>query len=124
MSRRVPALASVIGAALLCVLAGAARAQSLQEVYEAARAYDASYLAAPQAQQSFAVGLQPQTISFTSTPRATASPGPLICCDAMRDRRARARGAAAPGAAPPARPVRSARDSAARCSAATSVARI
>jgi hypothetical protein len=34
-----------------------------------------SYLAAPQAQQSFAVGLTPQTISFTSTPPAGAFAG-------------------------------------------------
>jgi hypothetical protein len=34
-----------------------------------------SYLAAPQVQQSFAVGLTPQTISFTSTPPAGAFAG-------------------------------------------------
>jgi len=36
---------------------------------------NASYLAAPQVQQSFAVGLTPQTISFTSTPPAGAFAG-------------------------------------------------
>jgi outer membrane protein len=46
MSRRVPVLACVITAALLGISAAGAQAQSLQEVYEAARAYDASYLAA------------------------------------------------------------------------------
>jgi len=45
---------------------------------DADQAGDASYQAAPQAQQSFAVApaaLSPQTISFTSTPPASALPG-------------------------------------------------
>ena len=39
------------------------------------QAGNASYLAAPQVQQAFAVGLTPQTISFTSTPPAGAVAG-------------------------------------------------
>ena len=45
---------------------------------DADQAGDASYQAAPQAQQSFAIApaaLTPQTISFTSTPPASALPG-------------------------------------------------
>jgi hypothetical protein len=39
------------------------------------QAGDAAYLAAPQAQQWFTVGLVPQTIAFTSTPPSSASLG-------------------------------------------------
>jgi len=42
---------------------------------DADQAGDASYLAAPQAQQSFPVTLVPQAVSFTSTPPAAATVG-------------------------------------------------
>ena len=42
---------------------------------DANQAGNASYLAAPQVQQSFAVGLVPQTISFTSSPPGGATAG-------------------------------------------------
>ena len=42
---------------------------------DANQAGNGSYLAAPQVQQSFAVGLAPQTISFTSTPPGGADVG-------------------------------------------------
>jgi hypothetical protein len=44
-------------------------------VVDADQSGNASYLAAPQAQQSFAVGLNPQTISFTSTAPGSAVVG-------------------------------------------------
>jgi hypothetical protein len=44
-------------------------------VVDADQAGDASYLAAPQVQQSFAIGLQSQTITFTSTAPGSAGLG-------------------------------------------------
>ena len=44
-------------------------------VIDANQAGNANYLAAPQVQQSFMVGKADQTISFTSSPPATATVG-------------------------------------------------
>ena len=59
---------TVVGATVSMIGAGTC-------TIDADQSGNGSYLAAPQAQQSFTVGLQPQTISFTSSPPGGADVG-------------------------------------------------